>query len=69
MLTEQRFRGLDAPEKLEFVYFGIDLNEIKETKRKEVLAVASPFTHLLTGPPVSPNSMLKIISKRALFWQ
>jgi len=40
MLAEQRFRRLDAPEKLELVYLGIDINEIQEVKREEVLAVA-----------------------------
>lgn len=40
MLAEQRFRRLDAPEKLELVYLGIDLHEIQEAKREEVLAVA-----------------------------
>ena len=40
MLAERRFRRLDAPEKLELVYLGIDLHEIQEAKREEVLAVA-----------------------------
>ena len=40
MLAEKRFRRLDAPEKLELVYLGIDLHEIQEAKREEVLAVA-----------------------------
>jgi len=40
MLAEQRFRRLDAPEKLELVYLGIGLHEIQEAKREEVLAVA-----------------------------
>lgn len=40
MLAEQRFRKLDAPEKLELVYLGIDINEIQEAKQEEVLAVA-----------------------------
>jgi len=40
MLAERRFRRLDAPEKLELVYLGIDIDEIQEAKREEVLAVA-----------------------------
>ena len=40
MMAEQRFRRLDGPEKLELVYLGIDLHEIEEAKREEVLAVA-----------------------------
>lgn len=40
MLAEQRFRRLDAPEKLKLVYLGIDLHEIQEANREEVLAVA-----------------------------
>ena len=40
MLAEQRFRRLDAPEKIKLVYLGIDLQESYETKREEVLAVA-----------------------------
>lgn len=43
MLAEQRFRRLDAPEKLIQVYFGFDFRkelEEKEIKREEVLAVA-----------------------------
>lgn len=40
MLAERRFRRLDAPDKLEFIYLGIDINEIQEAKREEVLAVA-----------------------------
>jgi len=40
MLAEQRFRKLDAPEKLELVHLGIDINEIQKDKQEEVLAVA-----------------------------
>ena len=40
MPAEHRFRKLDAPEKLELVYPGIDIDEIQEAKREEVLAVA-----------------------------
>ena len=40
MLAEQRLRSLDAPEKLELVYLGIDLHELQEAKREEILAVA-----------------------------
>jgi transposase-like protein len=40
MMAEQRFRRLDGLEKLELVYLGIDLHEIEEAKREEVLAVA-----------------------------
>jgi len=40
MLAERRFRRLDAPEKLELVYLGIDIDETQEAKREEVLAVA-----------------------------
>ena len=40
MMAEQRFRRLDGPQKLELVYLGIDLHEIEEAKREEVLAVA-----------------------------
>jgi putative transposase len=43
MLAEQRFRRLDAPEKLMAIYFGFVAGEGYEgtgVKRKEVLAVA-----------------------------
>lgn len=40
MLAEQRFRRLDAPEKMKLIYLGIDLYESQEAKREEVLAVA-----------------------------
>jgi len=39
MLAEQRFRRLDAPEKIKLIYLGIDLYESQEAKREEVLAV------------------------------
>ena len=43
LLAEQRFRRLDAPEKLIQVYLGLSVpqgNEGTEIKREEVLAVA-----------------------------
>ena len=40
LLAEQRFRRLDAPEKLKLVYLSIDLQESSEAKREEVLAIA-----------------------------
>jgi len=40
MVAEQRFRRLDAPEKMKLVYLGIDLHEVLEAKQEEVLAVA-----------------------------
>ena len=39
LVAEQRFRKLDAPEKLKLVYLGIDLQESSKAKREEVLAV------------------------------
>lgn len=39
-LAEQRFRRLDAPEKMKLVYLGISFEEDLEAKREEVLAVA-----------------------------
>lgn len=40
LLAEQRFRRLDAPDKLTQVYLGISFREGAEIKREEVLAVA-----------------------------
>ena len=41
LLAEQRFRRLDAPEKLTQVFLGIDFRMDRvEIKREEVLAVA-----------------------------
>lgn len=40
LIAEQRFRKLDAPEKMKEVYLGIDFLEATELKREEVLAVA-----------------------------
>ena len=40
LLAEQRFRRLDAPEKMKLIYLGIDLAEGLEANREEVLAVA-----------------------------
>ena len=37
ILAEQRFRRLAAPEKVEPVYLGVNLNVIQEVKRKGVL--------------------------------
>ena len=40
LIAEQRFRKLDAPEKMRQVYLGIDFLEETAIKREEVLAVA-----------------------------
>jgi transposase-like protein len=40
LIAEQRFRKLDAPDKMKLVYLGIDLLEGVEANREEVLAVA-----------------------------
>jgi len=40
LIAEQRFRKLDAPDKMKLVYLGIDLLQGVETNREEVLAVA-----------------------------
>ena len=40
LVAEQRFRKLDAPEKMKEVYLGIDFLDGAEVKREEVLAVA-----------------------------
>ena len=40
MLAEQRFRRLDAPEKMKLVYLGFSFKEGLEAKQEEVLAVA-----------------------------
>ena len=40
LVAEQRFRKLDAPEKLKLIYLGIDLGDKSEAKREEALAVA-----------------------------
>jgi len=40
LIAEQRFRKLDAPDKMKLVYLGIDLLEGVETNREKVLAVA-----------------------------
>lgn len=39
LIAEQRFRKLNAPEKLKRVYLRLDLPEALETKREDVLAV------------------------------
>lgn len=40
LIAEQRFRKLDAPEKLKEVYLGIDTLNLAELKQEEALAVA-----------------------------
>ena len=40
MVAEQRFRRLNAPEKLKLVCLGVDLQQSPEPERKEALAVA-----------------------------
>jgi transposase-like protein len=40
LIAEQRFRKLDAPDKMKLVYLGTDLMEGVEANREEVLAVA-----------------------------
>jgi putative transposase len=40
LIAEQRFRKLDAPDKVKLVYLGIDLLEGVEANQEEVLAVA-----------------------------
>lgn len=40
LIAEQRFRKLDAPEKLRLVYLGMGTESTAESKREEVLAVA-----------------------------
>lgn len=40
MLAEQRFRSLDAPERMKQVYTGVRFKDGVETKREEALAVA-----------------------------
>lgn len=40
LIAEQRFRKLDAPDKMKLVYLGADLLEGVEAKREEVLAIA-----------------------------
>lgn len=40
LIAEQRFRKLDAPEKMEEVYLGLNTTDFRETKREEALAVA-----------------------------
>ncbi len=40
LIAEQRFRKLDAPDKMKLVYLGIGLLDGAETKQEEVLAVA-----------------------------
>ena len=39
LVVEQRFRRLDAPEKMKEVFLGIEFQDGVEVKRKEVLAV------------------------------
>jgi putative transposase len=40
LIAEQRFRKLDAPEKMKDVYLGIDTLDIRKLKQEEALAVA-----------------------------
>lgn len=40
LLAENRFRKLNAPDKIKLVHYGIDLQEVLEAEHKEVLAVA-----------------------------
>jgi len=40
LIAEQRFRKLDAPEKMKQVYLGVAFQDGEEVKREEVLAVA-----------------------------
>jgi transposase-like protein len=40
LIAEQRFRKLDAPEKMKDVYLGIDTMDIGKLKQQEALAVA-----------------------------
>jgi transposase-like protein len=40
LIAEQRFRKLDAPDKMKLVYLGIDISEDNAVKQEKVLAVA-----------------------------
>ena len=40
MLAEQRFRRLDAPDKMKLVYLGFSFEEGLQAREEEVLAVA-----------------------------
>jgi transposase-like protein len=40
LVTEQRFRRLDAPEKMKEVFLGVEFQDGVEVKQEEVLAVA-----------------------------
>ena len=40
LVAEQRFRRLDAPEKMKVVFLGVEFQDGVEVKRREVLAVA-----------------------------
>ncbi len=47
LVAEQRFRKLDAPEKMKQLFAGVKLQDKLEARREEVLAVAWPFyTHI-----------------------
>jgi len=52
----QRFRSLEAPEKMKVVYLGIDMQEGLEGKREEVFTVAGAFYRPFdkTSPLVIP---------------
>ncbi len=49
LVAEQRFRRLDAPEKMEHLFAGGELQDELEAWREEVLAVASPFYTPIDG--------------------
>ena len=40
LVAEQRFRRLDAPEKMKEVFLGVEFQDGVEVKQEEVLAVA-----------------------------
>jgi hypothetical protein len=40
LVAEQRFRRLDAPEKMKEVFLGVEFQDGVEAKQEEVLAVA-----------------------------
>ncbi len=40
LVAEQRFRKLDAPEKMKQVFLGVEFEDGVESRREEVLAVA-----------------------------
>jgi len=40
LVAEQRFRKLDAPEKMKQVFLGVEFEDGVESRQEEVLAVA-----------------------------